>query len=312
MKKIEHGDKNNFAVMAESYLKNDGTDLNRQTMARLTVDTWLFGHKFQKFSDKGNIIDLSAVVNRGKFSSYTYLKFLGDTKYSSSSNEPRVDFDIVRKSMDKKIRVPILSKRLASISIEAGINAVFDTTLNLQSPESGILEGQFTPDFEIDSNFETRFDSKLWAKASVEGRLTLIKYKANAVIAATYNEAEKRIDSLIKITEHSLSALVGTLNLDASFTPDTAPSLAQAFDIPFDFVKNFIKKLEKKMSKELFKLATNSETGWTFRKNIYSSSLVEDKKLFTGTISEVSLLGENDDYLTCKIRSKKLVEQARP
>ena len=140
--------------------------------------------------------------------------------------------------MDKKIRVPILSKRLASISIEAGINAVFDTTLNLQSPESGILEGQFTPDFEIDSNFETRFDSG-YKKASVEGRLTLIKYKANAVIAATYNEAEKRIDSLIKITEHSLSALVGTLNLDASFTPDTAPSLAQAFDIPFDFEKSY-------------------------------------------------------------------------
>ena len=118
---INHGNKNDFAIESKAYIKNDGTDINRQTSARLYLDTWFFGRKFLDKSPEGNIFDFQAVINRGKLSSYTYLRFLNKTKYSNSTSKPKINFDIIRKSISSRHKIPILSQSDASISLSAGI-----------------------------------------------------------------------------------------------------------------------------------------------------------------------------------------------
>ena len=62
---MEYGDTEKFAVKAKAYIKNTGSDLNRQTTTRLFADAWLFGRKFKDGNEDGNIFDFAAIINRG-------------------------------------------------------------------------------------------------------------------------------------------------------------------------------------------------------------------------------------------------------
>ena len=310
-REFSRGDKENFAIESKAYIKNDGTDLNRQTTVRLYLDSWFFGRKFLDESPEGNIFDFTATINRGKLSSYTYLRFLNKTKYSNSSAKPELNFDIIRKSVSSRRKIPLLSQANATINVSAGIKASIDTKFSITSPEPYALDGNFEPDVLIKANFSSKFDPKYWAKASITGDLVLFKYQLKSAISTSYDETSSQLSSLIKISKNQFSALVGKLKLRASLTPEHVPYLAKVFNIEFKALTKFVNDLKLKLSKRLFKFVTGNDEGWTFERVVFNGSAAKNEQLYTGTLSDVKFLSGAQDYLSCKDRAKRLIEDSR-
>ena len=129
-----------------------------------------------------------------------------------------------------------------------------------------------------------------------------------SAISSTYDKGSSKISSVIEISKNELSALVGKLKLNASFTPDNLPYIADVFKLDFKVVTKFINELQLKLSKKLFKLVTQNDAGWIFEKVLFDGAVIEKKQLFTGTLSEVQFLDEASDYKSCREKCLNLLK----
>ena len=221
-KELELGDRDRFLVKVHPYIKNGGEKENRKTVTRMTADGWVFDKQVpSKDQDEGQMLDVAAIVNRGKFSSYAYVRILGETKWEHHSPEPKLS-QAFTQEVKGSVRYPVLMGGLAgNIAVDGEIHGVLSANMSITSPEPYQIAASFNPQLSTSASAKAEASTAFWAKAQVKGLVELVDYGFTSDLTAEYTPETSSLSSRFDLDNHRLKGLGGKLSIEALLGPDS-------------------------------------------------------------------------------------------
>lgn len=285
------GEKADAKIDISSYVKNSGSGLNRKTTAKFAADAYLFGQHISntpKDSNAGHLFDIGCHLNEGKLSSYTYVRILGETKYKWETRTPKYDQEYMR-TYEAGVGIPILTHAATQMTIDTKVSGSLGANLYMDSPSPTALEGVFQPKVKLSAIAGVVAEGPMWTKAAINGSYTLLDYNFKGAVGLDYESDSGRLDSFIKVDEHGITALSGTLTAQASFGPGADTNI---------------------LEKQLWNFVTSMKEQKSYEKKLLALEGLE-KKLDTFSKKRTIFITEPSSFKECVERSELLVAETR-
>jgi hypothetical protein len=187
------------------------------------------------------------------------------------------------------VGIPILTHAATQMTIDTKVSGSLGANLYMDSPSPTSLEGVFQPKVKLSAVAGVLAKGPMWTKATINGSYTLLDYNLKGSVGLDYKSESGQLDSFIRIDEHKIKALSGTLTAQASFGPDADTHI---------------------LEKQLWKFVTSMKNQKSYEKKILDLKGIENK-LDTFSKNRTIFITEPSSFEECVERSEILVAETR-